>query len=61
MSLEDRITEREGEPSIIEDENICSCGGILEYDDDRSTISDICSHDNDIVMTCPNCHESYSC
>lgn len=43
------------------DEDTCECGGLLEYDHDESVISDLCSQDDEIIMTCRECGNSYYC
>ncbi|NGZ15575.1 hypothetical protein HGG78_17820 [Vibrio aestuarianus] len=43
------------------DENECECGGLLEHDYELSVISDLCSQDDQIVMTCSECGTSYHC
>lgn len=43
------------------DEDECECGGVLEHDYDKSVISDLCSQDDEIIMTCCECGTSYHC
>ncbi len=43
------------------EEDTCECGGLLEYNNDESVISDLCSQDDEIIMTCRECSTSYHC